>query len=89
MATATIKSTNLKKPTSFRLNTELLDILKNHAKACNRSLNNYVESLLMDVVYNEPNEETKKAIKEAKSGKRDPKDVFDSTESLMRSLMKL
>jgi hypothetical protein len=43
-----------RKPVSFRLNSDLLEILKKRAKACNRSLNNYVESILLDAVYNEP-----------------------------------
>lgn len=54
---------------SFRLNVELLDVLKRRAKEANRSLNNYVESVLLDAMYFEPNEETIAAIKEAKSGK--------------------
>ena len=37
-------------PTSFRLPTELLEELKECAKAANRSLNNYVEGILMDVM---------------------------------------
>lgn len=38
----------LRVPTSFRLPAELLEELKECAKATNRSLNNYVESILMD-----------------------------------------
>ena len=51
------------------IQTELLDVLKRRAKEANRSLNNYVESVLLDAMYFEPNEETIAAIKEAKSGK--------------------
>ena len=58
-----------RKQTAFRLSTDLLERLKMAAKRQNRSLNNFVESVLMDVVYNEPNEETKAAIEEAKAGK--------------------
>lgn len=58
-----------RQPASFRLNAELLDVLKRRAKEANRSLNNYVESVLLDAMYFEPNEETVAAIKEAKSGK--------------------
>lgn len=58
-----------RKQTAFRLSTDLLERLKLAAKKQNRSLNNFVESVLMDVVYNEPNEETKAAIEEAKAGK--------------------
>ena len=38
------------------------------AKRQNRSLNNFVETLLLDAAYNEPNAETVAAIKEAQSG---------------------
>ena len=57
-----------KKPTAFRLNSELLSRLKVLAKRENRSLNNYVETLLFDAVYREPNEETMAAMSEAESG---------------------
>lgn len=59
---------SLRKPTMFRLKTDLIDRLKIAAKQENRSLNNYVESVLMDVVYHEPNAETIAAIEEAKRG---------------------
>ena len=42
-----------RKQTAFRLSTDLLDRLRLAAKKQNRSLNNFVESILMDVVYNE------------------------------------
>uniref|UniRef100_A0AB33JM51 Toxin-antitoxin system protein n=3 Tax=unclassified Prevotella TaxID=2638335 RepID=A0AB33JM51_9BACT len=58
-----------RKSAYFRLNAELLETLKRHAKAANSSLNNYVESVLFDAMYFEPNDETKIAIEEAMSGK--------------------
>lgn len=58
-----------KKPTMFRLSTELIDRLKELAKKEHRSLNNYVECVLLDVAFNEPNEETLAAMEEVKSGK--------------------
>ncbi len=58
-----------KKATMFRLNTELVDRLKELAKREHRSLNNFVECMLWEVVYNEPNEETKVAIADARIGK--------------------
>lgn len=61
-------STN-KVQTAFRFDSELLRRLKIRAKKENRSLNNYVETVLMDVVYDEPNEETVKAIREAQGNK--------------------
>ena len=58
-----------RKQTAFRLSTDLLNQLKKEARKQNRSLNNFVESLLIKAVYNEPNEETKAAIHEAQTGK--------------------
>ena len=57
----------IRKPASFRLRTDLLESLKKNAARENRTLNNYVESVLLDIVYNSPNDETIAAIKEAKS----------------------
>ncbi|MDD6099980.1 MAG: toxin-antitoxin system HicB family antitoxin [Parabacteroides sp.] len=56
----------IKKQTAFRLNSDLLDRLKMAAKREHRSLNNYVESLLMEIMYNEPNEVTRAAMEEAR-----------------------
>ena len=55
--------------TAFRFDKDLIRRLKIKAKKENRSLNNYVETVLMDIVYDEPNEETLAAIEEARSGK--------------------
>lgn len=52
----------IKKQTAFRLDSDLLDALKTAAKREHRSLNNFVECILREVIYNEPNEETKEAI---------------------------
>jgi len=64
-----------KTTTSFRLDSQLLERLRTLAKKSNRSLNNYVETVLFDVVYHEPNDETIEAIKEVQSGKQ--LDAFD------------
>ncbi|MBD5421066.1 MAG: toxin-antitoxin system HicB family antitoxin [Bacteroides sp.] len=58
-----------KKATMFRLPTDLVERLKEMAKKEHRSLNNFVECVLLDVAYSEPNEVTKAAIEEAKSGR--------------------
>lgn len=60
---------NAKVQTAFRFNPDLIERLKARAKRENRSLNNYVEKVLMDIVYDEPNEETIAAMNEAKSSK--------------------
>lgn len=76
----------IRKQTSFRLREDLLQVLQEQAKKANRSLNNFVESTLMDAVYSEPNEETIAAIREAHTTKN--KETFDSVDSLMEELMK-
>ncbi|MBD5236870.1 MAG: toxin-antitoxin system protein [Bacteroidales bacterium] len=57
----------LKKNQSFRLSVELIDRLKQLAKRQNRSLNNYVETVLLDAAYHEPNAVTLTAMREAES----------------------
>lgn len=57
-----------KRNQSFRLPVDLIERLRLLAKRQNRSLNNYVETLLLDAVYSEPNETTLAAMKEAQSG---------------------
>ena len=47
--------TTTKVQTAFRFDRDLIRRLKIKAKKENRSLNNYVETVLMDIVYDEPN----------------------------------
>lgn len=80
-----IMEVTIKKQTAFRLDSDLLDALKTAAKREHRSLNNFVECILREVIYTEPNEETKEAIAEARAGKN-LKDVdMSSFESFMKS----
>ncbi len=72
--------------TAFRFDKELIRRLKIKAKQENRSLNNYVETVLMDVVYDEPNEETIEAIREAKSGKNLERLNLDKLDDLVAAL---
>lgn len=83
-----MESTIQKKATMFRLNVDLLERLKEMAKREHRSLNNFVECILLDVVYNEPNELTKAAIEEARSGRlRDVPPVdTSSVEAMFKSV---
>ena len=74
-----------RKLTSFRLRADLLEELRRNALRENRTLNNYVESVLLRIVFEEPNELTRAAIKEAKSGKN-PNRVYDNTEELIKDL---
>lgn len=54
--------------TAVRLDSDLLEALKEKAKADKRSLNNYIEKLLYRDVGNIPNDTTKAAIEEARNG---------------------
>ena len=58
-----------RKQTAFRLSTSLLNKLKEAAERENRSLNNYVESVLMDAVFSNPNKLTLAAMKEARENR--------------------
>ena len=78
-------TTTIRKPASFRLRADLLEGLKRNAARENRTLNNYVESVLLGIVFDEPNEVTKAAIKEAKSGKNLNK-VYDDVDELFKDL---
>ena len=77
-----------KKATMFRLSVDLIERLKEMAKREHRSLNNFVECVLLDVAYNEPNEVTKAAIEEARSGKlRDTPSIdTSSVEAMFKSM---
>ena len=84
MATATIR-----KPASFRLREDLLERLKRNAKRQNRTLNNYVESVLLDVVYREPNETTMAAVNEAINRKEYPSNqLYNNADELFQALDK-
>lgn len=83
----TMETTIIRRPASFRLRADLLEGLKRNAARQNRTLNNYVESVLLDIVYNEPNEVTKAAIKEAKSRKVYPEnELYSSAEEMFKAL---
>lgn len=75
-----------KKAHVFRLPAYLLDKLKELAAKDRRSLNNYVEGILLDAVYNEPNELTKAAIEEAKAGKHEGPVDTSSVETMLKSM---
>ena len=63
-----MNTTVIRKQTSFRLNSELIENLRKEAKRHNRSLNNYVESILMAFMAEKPNDITLAAMKEAERG---------------------
>ena len=75
-----------KKAHVFRLPVYLLNRLKQLAQKDRRSLNNYVEGLLLDAVFNEPNEETLAALKEAQEGKLEGPIDTSSVEAMLKSM---
>lgn len=75
-----------KKAHVFRLSAYLLDRLKELAQKDRRSLNNYVEGLLLDAVYHEPNAETIASLKEAKEGKLEGPVDTSSVEAMLKSM---
>ena len=79
-------TTIVRKPASFRLRADLLERLKNNAVRENRTLNNYVESVLLDIVYDEPNELTKAAIQEARSGRNRNK-VYTDVDEMFNDIL--
>lgn len=70
----------------FRLPVSLLDRLKEHAAKDRRSLNNYVEGILLDAVYREPNEITKASLADAKKGKLEGPIDTSSVEAMLKSM---
>ena len=78
--------TVIRKQASFRLREDLLQVLQREAPKANRSLNNFVESTLMDAMYSEPNEETLAAMKEAESGIELETLELDSFKEYVKSL---
>ena len=75
--------TAMKVSTSFRLKADLVERLKVAAKASNRSLNNFVESILLNVMYRESAESTTlAAIEEAKAQQQAYRDGKTKVEAI-------
>ena len=75
-----------RKQTSFRLRTDLLKRMEKEASKENRSLNDFVESILMDNMYFQPNETTLAAMREAESGVELEKPDVDNFIEYVQSL---
>lgn len=56
------------KQLTLRMDENLIEMVREMAKAQNRSINNYIETLLMREVGNVPNETTIRAIDDARKG---------------------
>ncbi len=64
-----MENDSVKVQTVLRFNKDLLELIKEKAKSNKRSLNNYIEFLLYKDVGEILNQDTKEAIKEARSSK--------------------
>ncbi|WP_281682037.1 hypothetical protein [Zunongwangia profunda] len=62
---------------TLQLDSDLLDMLKEEATANECSLNSYIEKVLAADIGNIPNETTKAAIEEARSGNLERIDNID------------
>ncbi len=83
-----MEATIIRKQTAFRLSETLLDELKVRATQCNRSLNNYVESILAQAIYGKPNPDTIEAINESRAGKYAGKLEMQDFDSFLNSIDK-
>ena len=81
-----METTIQRKQTSFRLRTDLLDFMKKDAERENRTLNNFLESLLLNYYYNDPNKVTKAAIEEAMSGHNKNK-VYTDVDEMFNDIL--
>ena len=81
-----MEATIVRTQTAFRLSNELLKRLKIEARKQNRSLNNFVESVLMDAVYRTPNAKTMAAVKEARGNDNLETINLDNLEGFIDSL---
>lgn len=75
-----------KKAHVFRLPTYLIEKLKELAAKDRRSLNNYVEGILLDAVYHEPNEITEASFEDAKAGKLEGPIDVSSVDAMLKSM---
>lgn len=78
---------NQKKSTSLRLDQELYSYIEKLAKKENRSVNNFIETILASATrFHEPNAETKSAIKEFEKEKVSLK-KYNNTDELFKDLL--
>lgn len=74
---------------AFHLRKDLLDKIKKNAIKENKSINSYVETLLLDAVYTEPNEETLAAMREVESGTELETLDMSNFDSFMKSIYEI
>lgn len=75
-----------KMPASIRIDASILETIKEEARAENRSLSNYIETLFYRLGYRPYNEETVQACREAREGKSAGVVDTSSREAIEQSL---
>lgn len=84
MNTATIT----RKQTSFRLREDLLEALREKAVMANRTLNNYVESVLLLNVSETPNKTTLAAMQEIEANKNNlQRESYASAKEMLKAIL--
>lgn len=73
-------------PASIRIDASILETIKEEARAENRSLSNYIETLFYRLGYRPYNEETVQACREAREGKSAGVVDTSSREAIEQSL---
>ena len=77
----------LKEATSIRIDAGILEQIKREAKADNRSLSNYLETLLYRLGYRPYNEDTFLACQDARNGKSAGVVDTSNKESILLSIL--
>ena len=77
----------LKEATSIRIDAGILEQIKREAKADNRSLSNYLETLLYRLGYRPYNEDTFLACQDARNGKSAGVVDTSSKESILSAIL--
>lgn len=77
----------IKESTSIRIDAGILEQIKREAKADNRSLSNYLETLLYRLGYRPYNEDTFLACQDARNGKSAGVVDTSSKESILSSIL--
>ena len=77
----------LKEATSIRIDAGILEQIKREAKSDNRSLSNYLETLLYRLGYRPYNEDTFLACQDARNGKSAGVVDTSSKESILSSIL--
>lgn len=76
-----MNTSSLKKSTSLRIDKELYENIERLAKKQNRSVNNFIETILSNAIhFHKPNEDTQKAIGETLSESKNLRGYTDMDE---------